>query len=63
MLTPEQGADTLIWLASSPDVAGRSGGYYAKRRLVQPSVAARDAAAARRLWEASERFAGMPAAV
>jgi NAD(P)-dependent dehydrogenase (short-subunit alcohol dehydrogenase family) len=61
MLTPEKGADTLVWLASSPEAEGQSGGYYAKRRLVQPSAAARDAAAARRLWEVSESLAGAPA--
>ena len=59
MLKPAQGADTLIYLASSPDVAGRSGGYWARRRLVQPSVAARDPAAALRLWEVSERVAAV----
>jgi NAD(P)-dependent dehydrogenase (short-subunit alcohol dehydrogenase family) len=61
MLTPEQGADTLIYLASSPDVAGQTGGYWAGRRLRQPSAAARDPAAALRLWELSARLAGVPA--
>jgi NAD(P)-dependent dehydrogenase (short-subunit alcohol dehydrogenase family) len=52
--TPETGADTLVWLADSPEVAGQSGGYYVDRRLATPSEAARDAGAARRLWEISE---------
>jgi NAD(P)-dependent dehydrogenase (short-subunit alcohol dehydrogenase family) len=60
MLTPAQGADTLIFLASSPDVAGRTGGYWTKRRLVQPSAAARDPLAARRLWEISAQLSGYP---
>jgi NAD(P)-dependent dehydrogenase (short-subunit alcohol dehydrogenase family) len=51
---PQKGADTLVWLADSPDVTDRSGGYYADRRLLTPSTAARDAAAAARLWEVSE---------
>ena len=59
LLDPKRGADTLVWLASSPEVAGASGGYYAKRRLVTPSPAARDAAAARRLWLFSERLTGL----
>jgi len=59
LLDPKRGADTLVWLASSPEVAGASGGYYAKRRLVQPSKAARDTAAARRLWEVSARLTGL----
>jgi len=57
MLTPAQGADTLIWLASSPEVAGQTGGYWSKRKRLTPSAAARDDAAARRLWELSARLA------
>jgi len=53
--TPERGADTLVWLADSPDVASETGGYFADRRRVAPSAAAQDAAAARRLWEVSEQ--------
>ncbi len=56
LLDPKRGADTLVWLASSPEVAGASGGYYVKRKLTEPSPAARDAATARRLWEISERL-------
>jgi len=59
LLDPTQGADTLVWLASSPEVVGASGGYYAKRRLVTPSRAARDEAAACRLWQESERLTGL----
>jgi len=61
MLTPGQGADTLVYLASSPDVAGQTGGYWTRRRLTQPSPAARDPAAALRLWEVSARLAGVKA--
>lgn len=61
MLTPAQGADTLIWLASSDEAAGRTGGYWVKRRLVQPSAQARDGEAGRRLWAESARIAGVPA--
>jgi NAD(P)-dependent dehydrogenase (short-subunit alcohol dehydrogenase family) len=60
MLTPEQGADTLIYLASSPDAAGQTGGYWTKRKRVEPSAAARDAAAAKRLWDESARIAALP---
>ncbi len=61
MLTPEQGADTLIYLADSAEVAGRTGGYWVKRAPVQPSAAARDPVAAARLWDVSARLAGVPA--
>jgi NAD(P)-dependent dehydrogenase (short-subunit alcohol dehydrogenase family) len=51
--SPRQGAETLVWLADSPDVASQSGGYFVDRHLATPSAAARDAATARRLWEVS----------
>ena len=53
-LTPEKGADTLLWLATAPDVAEVSGRYFVRRKPRRPSRAARDPATARRLWEASE---------
>ncbi len=59
MLTPEKGADTLIYLASSPEVAGQTGGYWTKRRRIEPSAAARDDGAGRRLWAESARIAGL----
>jgi hypothetical protein len=48
-----------VYLASSPDVAGRTGGYYARRQLGEPSAAARDDADARKLWEISEKMTGL----
>lgn len=59
-LRPEQGAETVVYLAASPEVAGKSGGYYEKCRERQPSAAAQDDAAARRLWLESARLAGLP---
>jgi NAD(P)-dependent dehydrogenase (short-subunit alcohol dehydrogenase family) len=56
-LTPEQGADTLVWLASAREIEGRTGGYWAKRKLVQPSAAARNPDNVARLWAASEKLA------
>jgi len=61
LLTPEQGADTAVWLATSPEVEGQSGGYHAKRRLVQPSRAARDPGSAARLWQLSLELTGLDA--
>ncbi len=55
---PEKGAETLVWLADAPEVAGTSGGYFVDRRQQAPSPAAQDDAAARRLWETSERQVG-----
>jgi NAD(P)-dependent dehydrogenase (short-subunit alcohol dehydrogenase family) len=59
MRTPEQGADTVIWLASSPDVEGLSGRYYANRKPLKPKKIANDPEARRRLWEESERLTGL----
>jgi NAD(P)-dependent dehydrogenase (short-subunit alcohol dehydrogenase family) len=57
-LSPEKGADTIIYLASSPEVANVTGAYFVKRGITEPSQAAQDDAAATRLWEASEALAG-----
>ena len=54
--TPEKGAQTLVYLATSPEVEGVTGKYFTKSRMVQPSPAARDGEAAQKLWEASERL-------
>jgi NAD(P)-dependent dehydrogenase (short-subunit alcohol dehydrogenase family) len=56
-LSPEKGADTIVYLASSPDVAETTGAYFVKRKITQPSHAARDDGAAKTLWEASEALA------
>ena len=53
-LTPQQGADTLIYLATSPDVAQITGQYFVKRKAVPSSPLSRDEKTARRLWEFSE---------
>jgi NAD(P)-dependent dehydrogenase (short-subunit alcohol dehydrogenase family) len=57
-LSPEKGADTLVYLASSLEVEKTTGEYFVKRKITQPSSAARDDVAAKRLWEASEALAG-----
>jgi retinol dehydrogenase 12 len=59
LLSPERGASTIVYLATSPDVAGATGGYYVKSQLREPSPAARDDATARRLWELSEELTGL----
>jgi NAD(P)-dependent dehydrogenase (short-subunit alcohol dehydrogenase family) len=56
MLTPEQGAATTLYCATSPACAAESGLYYDECRVARPSFLARDAALAERLWQASERW-------
>jgi NAD(P)-dependent dehydrogenase (short-subunit alcohol dehydrogenase family) len=58
-LTPAKGAETSIYLASSPEVEGVSGQYFVKCKPVQPKPPARDADAARRLWRVSEELVGL----
>ncbi len=56
--SPEQGADTLVYLASSPEAANVTGAYFARRKVAEPSAAAREDSAAKELWAASEALAG-----
>jgi hypothetical protein len=53
--SPQKGADTLVWLATSPDVANVSGGYFFDQQQRPPSPEAEDTETAGRLWEISER--------
>lgn len=59
MKTPEQGARTTVYLASSPDVASVTGGYFQDERPARITSAAQDDTAARRLWEISEQMTGL----
>lgn len=51
---PEVGADTLVWLATAPEAAAITGGYFHNRQPLDVSPAAREDHAASRLWEQSE---------
>lgn len=53
-VSPEAGADTLIWLATAPEAGRVTGGYFHDRAQVSPAPPARDDAAAARLWTESE---------
>ncbi|MDP8982760.1 MAG: SDR family oxidoreductase [Acidobacteriota bacterium] len=55
-ISPEKGAETIIYLASSDAVSNITGEYFYKCRAIAPSKAAQDDKAARRLWEYSERL-------
>lgn len=59
MRTPEQGARTVVYLASSPAVATVTGEYFQDDRPARVSSAALDDEAARRLWETSARMTGL----
>ncbi len=53
-ISPRTGAKTSIYLATSPDVADKTGMYWVRSKPGHPSKHSRDDAAATRLWEESE---------
>jgi NAD(P)-dependent dehydrogenase (short-subunit alcohol dehydrogenase family) len=54
--TPEEGADTLVWLATSEEGGQSSGGYFYQRKPRAPNPVAEDDAAVERLWAESEKL-------
>src|SRR5215218_2152503 len=61
MKSPEKGAETSVYLASSPEVEGLSGGYFVKKAEARSSEASHDQRIARRLWEVSADLTNLPA--
>jgi NAD(P)-dependent dehydrogenase (short-subunit alcohol dehydrogenase family) len=57
-LTPEEGADTQIWLATSEEVEGVTGKYFVRRRDTRSSDESYDENVARRLWDVSAGLVG-----
>jgi NAD(P)-dependent dehydrogenase (short-subunit alcohol dehydrogenase family) len=55
-ISPAKGAETIVYLASSPEVAQVSGLYFYRNRPETPSPEAQDDAAAARLWAESTRL-------
>jgi NAD(P)-dependent dehydrogenase (short-subunit alcohol dehydrogenase family) len=59
--TPDDGAATSIYLATSPSIGGLSGRYFANCAEKRPSRAAQDGEVARRLWDMSEQMTALRA--
>jgi retinol dehydrogenase-14 len=59
MRSPERGADTVVWAASSPELDGVTGGYFHDRRPKRSSPRSHDEATAKRLWQVSEELTGV----
>jgi NAD(P)-dependent dehydrogenase (short-subunit alcohol dehydrogenase family) len=59
MKKPERGADTPVYLASSPDAAGLTGQYFANQEAKKSNASSYDTAAAARLWQVSAELVGM----
>ncbi len=58
-LTPEEGAETQIYLATAPELEGVSGRYFVRKRPVSSSPLSYDRDLARRVWALSERLTGL----
>ena len=61
--SPEKGAETSIYLASSPEVQSISGKYFVDCKVTQPAPQAADHAVARRLWDVSAEMVHLADAV
>jgi NAD(P)-dependent dehydrogenase (short-subunit alcohol dehydrogenase family) len=57
--SPEKGAETAIYLCTSPDVDGVTGKYFFDKQPKWPKTYAQNDETARRLWEVSERMTGL----
>lgn len=59
LLTPEQGAETLVYLAASGDAEGISGKYFRDKKERKSSALSYDRATQERLWTASVGWSGI----
>lgn len=59
-LSPDEGAETVVYLATSPEVEGVSGKYFVRCRAVPSAPITYDREVARRLWEVSAAMVGLP---
>ena len=58
-LSPEEGAETSVFLAASPEIEGVSGKYFYQKEAVPSSPNSHDKVNARRLWEVSAEMTGI----
>lgn len=58
-ISPKEGAETQIYLATSPEVEGVSGEYFDKKQVKRAATQAHDQAAQRRLWAISAEMVGL----
>jgi len=59
LIDAEKGAETSIFVASSPKVAGVAGKYFVKKKEKKSSKRSHDQTAAKRLWEVSSELTGI----
>jgi NAD(P)-dependent dehydrogenase (short-subunit alcohol dehydrogenase family) len=56
MRTPDDGADTIVWLATEPSLDVSAGIYFEDRTVSKSTRHAKDADQAKRLWDVSEEL-------
>jgi NAD(P)-dependent dehydrogenase (short-subunit alcohol dehydrogenase family) len=54
--TPEEGADTVLWLATAPETATVTGRMFTRRKEIRTPGQGSDPAARRRLWAETEKL-------
>ena len=59
MRTPDEGADTIVWLATEPEVDTSEGIYFSNREPEKCTRFAKDDQQATRLWRVSETLLGL----
>jgi hypothetical protein len=57
-MTPEQGAQTSIWLATSPEVEGITGKYFSNKKEIRAKKIAYNTETRKKLWEIMEKMTG-----
>jgi NAD(P)-dependent dehydrogenase (short-subunit alcohol dehydrogenase family) len=60
MRSPDEGAETIVWLATEPTLDTSAGIYFEDRKVSQSTRHARNASQAQRLWEVSEQLTAPP---
>lgn len=58
-ISPKDGAQTILYLAASPEVEGVTGKYFYRMKPVKSSPSSYDPEASLRLWEISEKITGL----
>jgi len=59
MISPQEGAETSVYLASSPEVEGVTGKYFDSKQEKRSSAESHDQVLAQRLWVESEKMCGL----
>jgi hypothetical protein len=58
MRSPKRGADTAVYLASSPEAEGVTGRYFANRKARKSNASSYDGTTTARLWKVSSDLVG-----